>query len=103
MSSTAACRATVRTHGFIVSLPEGRRGALWAYKTPSAREDALWAVSGAASDTSGDLYVATGNGANGPGQRFDYANSVVKLSPGFRVLGYYAPSAWAYMAKRTST
>lgn len=85
-------------HGYVVSVAESDRGALGVYKTPSSREDAIWATSGAAANGSNDLYVATGNGANGPGQKFDFGNAVVKLSPSLKVLSYFAPASWAYMS-----
>jgi outer membrane protein assembly factor BamB len=87
-------------HGYVLSLPESGRGALGVYKTPSNREDAIWATSGAAADASGDLFVATGNGAHGPGQSFDYGDAVIKLSPSLKVMGYFAPRTWAYLNNR---
>ena len=87
-------------HGYAVSTAESGTGALGIYKTPSPREDALWAMSGAAADESGNLYVATGNGANGPGQKFDYGNAVIKLSGSLKVLSHYAPSSWAYLSQQ---
>lgn len=84
-------------HGYVLSLPESGRGALGVYKTPSNREDAIWATSGAAGDASGDLFVATGNGAHGPGQSFDYGDAVIKLSPSLKVMSYFAPATWAYL------
>lgn len=87
-------------HGYVVSRATNGRGGLTVYKTGSPREDAIWATSGAATSSTGNLFVATGNGANGPGQRFDYGNSVVKLSPGLKVLGHFAPASWAQLNSR---
>jgi outer membrane protein assembly factor BamB len=84
-------------HGFVVSRADTGAGGLSVYKTPSPREDAIWATSGAVVDGKGQLFVATGNGANGPGQRFDFGDAVIKLSPGLRAMSYFAPSSWAYL------
>ncbi|MGH9297348.1 MAG: PQQ-binding-like beta-propeller repeat protein, partial [Acidimicrobiales bacterium] len=85
-------------HGFVVSLPSSGRGVLVTYRTPSSREDAIWATSGAVTDGAGNLFVATGNGANGPGQPFDFGDAVVKLSPALKVLSYFAPTTWAQLS-----
>lgn len=86
-------------HGYVVSRAASGKGGLVVYKTPSPREDAIWATSGAAVGRSGNLFVATGNGGNGPGQRFDYGNSVVKLSAGLEPRGVFAPASWAYLSQ----
>ncbi|MGD1012197.1 MAG: PQQ-binding-like beta-propeller repeat protein [Acidimicrobiales bacterium] len=86
-------------HGYVVSLPESGKGALAVYETPSNREAGIWATSGAAADSKGDLFVATGNGGHGPGQSFDYGDAVVKLSPALKVLSYFAPGSWAYLSE----
>ena len=83
-------------HGYVVSLPESGTGSLEVYKTPSAREDAIWATSGAAANASGDLYVATGNGSDSD-TTFKMDNAVIELSPSLKVISYYAPKAWSAM------
>jgi outer membrane protein assembly factor BamB len=83
-------------HGFVVSLPESGSEPLTSYETPSPHEDALWAPSGAAVSSGGDLYVATGNGAVSD-SRFEMDNAVIELSPSLKVLSYYAPADWSIM------
>lgn len=80
-------------HGYVVSLPLSGRGALGVYKTPSQREDAIWATSGAAANSAGDLYVATGNGSTSD-THFEMDDAVIELSPLLRVLGDFAPGSW---------
>lgn len=80
-------------HGYVVSLPVSGSGDLKVYKTPSQREDAIWATSGAAANSAGDLYVATGNGSTAD-RHFEMDNAVIELSPSLRVLGDFAPGSW---------
>lgn len=80
-------------HGDVVSLATSGKGALDVYETPSAREDAIWATSGAAVNSAGDLFVATGNGSD-TDVKFEMDDAVIELSPGLKVLSYYAPADW---------
>ncbi len=80
-------------HGYVESLPESRSGRAYTYRVPTAREGAIWAVSGAVSEPSGKIYVATGNGSSTT--RFDYGDSVIDLSRRLRPLGFFAPRDWA--------
>ena len=79
-------------HGWVVGLNADGSGGMISYEVPSQREAGIWAPSGGAMDSSGDLFVATGNGASDGA--FDYGNSVVELSPSLRPLGYFAPTDW---------
>lgn len=83
-------------HGYVVSLPTSGKPPLGVYTTPSQREDAIWATSGAASDSSGDLFVATGNGSDND-TTFKMDNAVIELSPSLKVVSYFGPSAWSAM------
>ena len=76
--------------------PAGNRAA-GCTRLPRIVRNAIWTTSGAAANASGDLFVATGNGAHGPGQSFDYGDAVIKLSPSLKVMSYFAPFAWAYL------
>jgi hypothetical protein len=74
--------------GYVISTTEsgGRR---IAYRTP-ATEAGIWAPAGISAQ-SGTLLVATGNGgAGGLGDQ----NSVVRLTPGLRRVGFWAPRNW---------
>jgi outer membrane protein assembly factor BamB len=82
-------------NGWVVGVPESGTGGLLAYKVPTAREGAIWGPAGITVDSSGDLFVATGNGSALPGQAFDHGDAVIELSPQLSELGYFAPSNWA--------
>jgi outer membrane protein assembly factor BamB len=81
--------------GYVVSEPESGVKSLESFKVPTTREGAIWATGGAATSASGELYVATGNAAHGPGKPFDYGDAVVGLSPSLKIDSYWAPSDWA--------
>lgn len=81
--------------GYVVSEPESGVKSLESFKVPTSREGAIWATDGAATATNGELYVATGNAADGPGQPYDYGDSVIGLSPSLKIDSYWAPSDWA--------
>jgi hypothetical protein len=66
----------------------GPGGAVVSYRVPSGNEGGIWAPSGPAVDTAGDLYVSTGNGSS---STFDFGNAVIKLTPTLRTLGFFAP------------
>jgi outer membrane protein assembly factor BamB len=79
-------------HGWVVGLNADGSGGMISYEVPSQREAGIWAPSGGAMDSSGNLFVATGNSASD--SAFDYGNSVVELSPSLQPLGYFAPTDW---------
>jgi hypothetical protein len=83
-----------RYQGYVVSLPAAGRGKLRSWRVPTRREGAIWATDGAATDSRGELFVATGNSSNTAG-KFDYGDAVIGLSPGLRIDGYFAPRDWA--------
>jgi outer membrane protein assembly factor BamB len=85
-------------HGTLASVPEapGHRPAFWV--VPTAREAGIWAPGGADVLPDGDLLVTTGNGAAGPGQRWDGGNGVFRLSPALRVESSFAPATWAKLS-----
>jgi polyvinyl alcohol dehydrogenase (cytochrome) len=80
--------------GSIVGVPVSGSGALVSFRTPTAREGAIWATAGPVTGPGGDLYVSTGNGA-ATGSRYDGSDSVNRLSPTLRRLSLFAPSTWA--------
>lgn len=84
-----------RYAGWLVGVPASGTGGLAAYRVPTTREGAIWGAAGPAVDATGDVFVATGNGAAGPGQAFDHGNSVVELSPALAETAYFAPADWA--------
>jgi hypothetical protein len=82
-------------HGWVVGINADGSGNLLSYEVQSQREAGIWAPSGAAVDGSGDVYVATGNGASN--SQFDYGDSVIELSPTLVQLGYFAPTNWVQL------
>ena len=82
-------------YGWVVGLHADGTGAMVSYKVQVSREGGLWAPSGAAVDSSGNLYVTTGNGDSST--TFDHGNSVIKLSPSLSEQGYFAPTNWAQL------
>jgi len=82
-------------HGWLVAVPVTGRGPLRTYRVPTSREGAIWAASGFAVDPAGRVFVATGNGAAGPGAAFDHGDAVIALSPSLTELQVFAPAGWA--------
>jgi outer membrane protein assembly factor BamB len=82
-------------YGWVVGLAANGTGGMAVYQVPTTREGGLWAPSGAAVDPSGNVYVATGNGASIT--TFDHGDSVIKLSPALSEEGYFAPTNWSVL------
>ena len=82
-------------HGWLVAVPESG-GAEHTFEVdPGSGDDegAIWGSGGGpAVDSSGNLWVATGNGNSG--STFGYQESVVKLGQSLNLLDYWAPSDW---------
>jgi len=78
-----------RYHGWVLGAPaSGPTGPLVSYRVPSDNEGAIWAPSGPAVDSAGNVYVATGNGNS---SSFDYGNAVIRLTPELRQVSFFAP------------
>jgi outer membrane protein assembly factor BamB len=82
--------------GSAAASPSGPAGGLIGHRVPCDRECGIWAPGGPTVDSSGDLWVSTGNGE--PTSRFTDANSVLRLSPDLRLLDVFAPSNWASLS-----
>jgi hypothetical protein len=78
--------------GYVVSTTESGGGRI-VYANP-ATEAGIWAPAGMSAQ-SGSLLVSTGNG--GPGG-FGFQNSVIRLSPGLRRVGFWAPRNWRVLS-----
>jgi outer membrane protein assembly factor BamB len=74
--------------GYVISTTTAG-GARISYRTP-ATQAGIWAPAGI-SQQSGTLLVSTGNGG---GDRFQYQNSVLRLSLGLHRRGFWAPRDW---------
>lgn len=65
------------------------------YTVPTAREAGIWTPPGPTVTRDGSLYVSVGNGASGPGDRYDHSDSVLRLNGRARLTGSFAPTTWA--------
>lgn len=81
--------------GRVIGWPLTGPGRPVRFTVPTTREAGIWAAPGPVVTPSGNLLVAVGNGAAGPGSRYDHSDSVLKLSPGLRLLDSFSPSSWA--------
>jgi len=77
-------------NGWVLAAPASGPGdRTVAYRVPSAREGGIWAPSGAAIDSRGDVFVTTGNGSSS--SSFDFGNAVIRLTPGLHRKAFFAP------------
>lgn len=87
-------------HGWLVGVPE-TGGTLRTFEVDAAAgksQGAIW-MGGAAPvvDTSGNLWVATGNGSStAAGSSYDDSDGVLELSSSLTLLQYFAPSTWLH-------
>jgi outer membrane protein assembly factor BamB len=82
-------------HGWLVAVSESGGSEHTFEVDPGSGDDegAIWGSgNGPVVDSSGNLWVATGNGNSGT--TFGYQESVVQLGPSLNVLDYWAPSDW---------
>lgn len=80
-------------HGFVIGVPENNSSASISYEVPTGREGGIWATAGMAIDSSGNVYVATGNSQ--ATSKFDFGDGVIKFSPALKEVDYFAPVNWA--------
>src|SRR5579884_2524539 len=81
-------------HGTVIASQTNGSGPLLSYQLPTPREGGIWATSGPAIDSNGNIYVAVGNGETTSGN-WDYTDSVLKLSPTLKLEDAFAPDQWA--------
>ncbi len=81
--------------GALLAVPTGGNGPTLQYVVPTSREGAVWATGGPVVDSSGDVYVSTGNGAATSGA-WDHTDSVLEFSPTLTLISAFAPARWAY-------
>ena len=79
--------------GRVVASRTDGNGPLLTYQVPTAREGGIWAVSGPAINSQGQVFVAVGNGAATSGN-WDHSDSVLRLSPTLQLQDGFAPSSW---------
>lgn len=82
--------------GRLVGIGLDGSGAPLSFTVPTPREGGIWTPPGAAVDSDGRLLVAVGNGENGPGDAYDYSDSVLAIDPATaRLVDSFSPSTWA--------
>lgn len=80
--------------GYATSVATDGSGSTTSYAVPTAREAGMWATSGPVEGANGDVYVASGNGAEVDGT-WDGSDSVIELDPvTMRRVAVFAPSTW---------
>jgi len=86
-------------HGRVVSVPErgGKPSFFTVDSRPGQREGAVWMGGGApAVDRAGHVWVTSGNGSvTSAHQPYDYSDAVLELTPGMRLVQFFAPRSWA--------
>ena len=80
--------------GTVVGSQTNGQGNLLSYQVPTAREAGIWAPSGPAIDSAGNIYVSAGNGAATSGA-WDHSDAVIRLSPQLQYMDAFAPASWA--------
>ncbi|MDQ6660541.1 MAG: PQQ-binding-like beta-propeller repeat protein [Chloroflexota bacterium] len=80
-------------HGWVVASRTDGNGSLLSYQVPTTREGGIWAASGPAVDTAGNIYVAVGNGETTQGN-WDHSDSILRLSPTLQLEDGFAPTTW---------
>jgi outer membrane protein assembly factor BamB len=80
-------------HGYVVGVSESGNGSMVVYQDPTSREGGIWGTSGPSVDSSGDIYVATGNSE--ATTNFDFGDAVIRLTPSLQEADYFAPTNWA--------
>jgi outer membrane protein assembly factor BamB len=88
-------------HGYVETVSEtsGVEQHQWNDTSePGGREGGMWAPSGAAVNSAGDIFVTTGNGSSTTITNYDFGDSVLKFSPALVLLSWFAPGppqTWA--------
>jgi outer membrane protein assembly factor BamB len=81
-------------HGWVVGVPTSGSTSLNVYETPGAGSG-IWAAGGVAvDDTTGNVFVATGNGVASGCSTVNQNDAVVRLSPTLTMTDYFMPQDW---------
>jgi outer membrane protein assembly factor BamB len=81
--------------GRIIGVSLDGLGAPVSYTVPTARRGGIWTPPGPSVDPTGHLYVSAGNGASGPGDRYDHSDSVLELGTDAKLVDSFSPATWA--------
>ncbi len=88
-------------HGYVETVAEstGVEQHQWNDTSQSGgREGGMWAPSGPAVNSSGNIFVTTGNGSSTDITAYDFGDSVLKFSPALALRSWFAPGppqTWA--------
>jgi outer membrane protein assembly factor BamB len=81
--------------GYVTSTPLTGTGRTTHSAVPTAREAGIWSPAGPVLGADGNVYVASGNGAE-LGGTWDHSDSVIELTPRtMRPVSIFAPTTWA--------
>jgi hypothetical protein len=81
-------------HGWVVGVPTNGSPSLNVYETPDLGSG-LWAAGGVvADDTTGNVFVTTGNGVATGCTSVNQNDAVIRLSSGLVVQDYFMPQDW---------
>lgn len=80
-------------HGYLLAFNDNSLALTHWYQVPTTREGGVWAPSGAAIDSTGQIFIATGNGSSTGA--YDYGSSVIRLTLELTVKDWFAPTNWA--------
>lgn len=81
--------------GRVVGYSENGTGNPISYTVPTTREAGMWAPPGPVGDYYGHILVAVGNGASGPGNSYDFSDSILNLTTSLKLTDSFSPSTWA--------
>ena len=81
--------------GWLIGVSANGNGTSYSFRVDTQSEGDIWAPEGVTVGASGVLYVATGNSYYNA--TYNYADSVIELTPHLSVLSYFAPSDWAML------
>ncbi len=81
--------------GRVVGTWLGGGGTQLSYTVPTTREAGIWTPPGPTVDGDGNLFVAVGNGESGVGDRYDYSDSILRISATTgKLLDSFSPTTW---------
>jgi outer membrane protein assembly factor BamB len=79
--------------GRVIGVRLDGSGAPVSYTVPTTREAGIWTPPGPSVDAEGNLFVQVGNGESQT--RYDFSDSVLKLSADATLLDSFSPRTWA--------
>ncbi len=82
-------------NGWLMAFSLDHNGTQYSYEVPSQTEGDIWSAEGVSVDSSGFVYVVTGDSTGSNPNAFDTA--VIKLTPQLDFTDYFAPANWAYL------